>query len=74
MGGNKTACIQILANDKWNIYQDENISNVTGVGYKDLACLDYDPLDGKHVLLAVEMDCMNFMTVNSSSTITIPIH
>lgn len=49
VGGNKTACIQILANDKWNIYQDENISNVTGVGYKDLACLDYDPLDGKHV-------------------------
>lgn len=49
VGGQRNACIQILANDDWNIYQDENISNVTGVGYKDIVCLDYDPLDIKHV-------------------------
>lgn len=48
-GGQKNACIQILENDNWNIYQDDNISNTTGVGYKDLVCLDYDPLDIKHV-------------------------
>ena len=49
MGGQKDACIQILGKDNWNIYQDDNISNITGVGYKDLVCIDYDPLDIKHV-------------------------
>lgn len=49
VGGQKNACIQILGKDNWNIYQDDNISNITGVGYKDLVCIDYDPLDIKHV-------------------------
>lgn len=49
VGGQKDACIQILGKDNWNIYQDDNISNITGVGYKDLVCIDYDPLDIKHV-------------------------
>lgn len=49
VGGQRNACIQILNNNNWNIYQDEDISNNTGVGYKDIVCLDYDPLDTKHV-------------------------
>lgn len=61
MGGQKDACIQILGKDNWNIYQDDNISNITGVGYKDLVCIDYDPLDIKHVLQEVEMGFMSSM-------------
>lgn len=49
VSGNRNACIQVLKNDEWNIYQDENISSVTGVTYKDIVCLDYDPLDNKHI-------------------------
>lgn len=49
VGGQRNACIQILNNDNWFIYQDENISQNTGVGYKDIVCLDYNPKDQKQV-------------------------
>ena len=49
VGGLRNACIQILDNNNWNIYKDENISNTTGVSYQDIVCLDYNPLDTKQV-------------------------
>ena len=49
IGGFRNACIQILKDDEWTIYQDEGIEEITGVGYKDLVVLDYDPKDIKHV-------------------------
>ena len=49
VGGQRNACIQILNNDNWFIYQDDNISQNTGVGYKDIVCLDYNPKDPKQV-------------------------
>ena len=49
VGGLRNACIQILKDDNWDIYQDEGISDITGVSYQDIVCLDYDPLDIKHL-------------------------
>ena len=43
------ACIQLLKDDEWNIYQDEGISEKTGVRYEEIVCLDYDPRDINHV-------------------------
>ncbi len=45
----RNACIQLLKEGDWHIFQDENISEKTGVGYKDIVCLDFDPLDNKHI-------------------------
>ncbi len=42
-------CIQVLNNNNWIIYQDENISEQTGVSYINITCLDYNPLDINHV-------------------------
>ena len=49
VGGLRNACIQLLKEGDWHIFQDENISEKTGVGYKDIVCLDFDPLDNKHI-------------------------
>ena len=49
VGGQRNACIQLLKEGDWHIFQDENISEKTGVGYKDIVCLDFDPLDNKHI-------------------------
>ena len=43
------ACIQLLKDDNWTIYQDEGISEKTGVRYEEIVCLDYDPKDINHV-------------------------
>lgn len=49
VGGQNNACIQLLKEGDWHVFQDENISEKTGVGYKDIVCLDFDPLDNKHI-------------------------
>lgn len=49
VGGQRNACIQLLKEGDWHVFQDENISEKTGVGYKDIVCLDFDPLDNKHI-------------------------
>jgi len=46
---NNNASIQLLENNKWNIYQDDNISITTGVTYQGLVCLDIDPQDNNHL-------------------------
>ncbi len=53
-GGGTTAetingCIQVLNNNNWTIYQDENIAEQTGVSYQNITCLDYDPTDANHL-------------------------
>lgn len=41
--------IQIFDNGEWNIYQEEGISQQTGVNYQNMYCLDIDPNDTTHV-------------------------
>ena len=40
--------VQVLDGDEWIIYQDD-ISNITGHSYVDIASVDVDPLDETHV-------------------------
>ena len=46
---NNSSPIQILKNNEWTIYQDEGISDVTGVSYQGAFCLDIDPADENHI-------------------------
>lgn len=41
--------IQILKDDQWEFYQNEGISDATGVSYVGAYCLDVDPLDENHI-------------------------
>ena len=45
----KPACIQVLKNGEWTIYQDEGIKEQTGVSYENITCLDIDPSDASHL-------------------------
>lgn len=45
----RNGCIQLLKNDDWNIYSDDNIIANTHVTYQNIECLDYDPTDINHV-------------------------
>ena len=45
----KPACIQVLKDNDWIIYQDYGISEQTGVSYVNITCLDIDPLDDSHL-------------------------
>ena len=46
---NNSSPIQILKDNEWTIYQDEGISDVTGVSYQGAFCLDIDPADENHI-------------------------
>lgn len=48
--GKNKAGIQVLEGDDWTIYQDEGISEQTGVKYEAIVCLDIDPNDATHVM------------------------
>lgn len=41
--------IQILKDNQWEIYQNEGISDVTGVSYQGAYCFDIDPSDESHL-------------------------
>ena len=41
--------IQILKDNQWIIYQNEGISDVTGVSYQGAFCFDIDPSDENHI-------------------------
>ncbi len=45
---NLAGCIQVLSQNDWQIYQD-NINTITGYDYRDINCIDVDPLDDSHV-------------------------
>ena len=47
----RKGCIQMLKNEEWNIYPDENITSKTNVTYENLECLDYDPTDTSHIFV-----------------------
>lgn len=51
VGISRKGCIQILKNEEWNIYPDENITSKTNVTYENLECLDYDPTDTSHIFV-----------------------
>lgn len=42
-------CIQVLKNNEWQLYQEEGISNQTGVSYVNITVLDIDPKDSNHL-------------------------
>lgn len=51
VGISRKGCIQMLKNEEWNIYPDNNISSKTNVTYENLECLDYDPTDTSHIFV-----------------------
>lgn len=51
VGISRKGCIQMLKNEEWNIYPDDNISSKTNVTYENLECLDYDPTDTSHIFV-----------------------
>lgn len=51
VGISRKGCIQMLKNEEWNIYPDENITSKTNVTYENLECLDYDPTDTSHIFV-----------------------
>lgn len=51
VGISRKGCIQMLKNEEWNIYLDDNISSKTNVTYENLECLDYDPTDTSHIFV-----------------------
>ena len=51
VGISSKGCIQMLKNEEWNIYPDDNISSKTNVTYENLECLDYDPTDTSHIFV-----------------------
>ena len=46
---NHSSGIQILKDNQWEIYQNEGISDVTGVSYPGAFCMDIDPSDENHI-------------------------
>ena len=46
---NHSSGIQILKDNQWEIYQNEGISDVTGVSYTGAFCMDIDPSDENHI-------------------------
>ena len=46
---NQTSGIQILKGNQWEFYQNEGISEITGISYVGAYCLDVDPLDENHI-------------------------
>ncbi len=42
--------VQVLSDDDWQIYQDEGISDQTGITYEDVNAVDVDPRDANHVM------------------------
>ena len=46
---NHSSGIQILKDNQWELYQNEGISEVTGVSYVGAYCLDIDPSDDNHI-------------------------
>ncbi len=42
--------VQVLSGDDWQIYQNEGISEQTGITYEDINAVDVDPRDENHVM------------------------
>ena len=48
---NRKACVQVLRNGSWTIFQDSGITEKTGTTFTDLLCLDVDINDPNHVFV-----------------------
>ncbi len=43
-------CIQVLKeNDEWEVFEDKEVQDKTGILYQNIYCVDVDPLDERHV-------------------------
>ena len=60
---NEPGTIQVMNNYEWQIYQDE-LSNITGHSYMDLACVDVDPKDENHVFASGRVGLYEFRNGN----------
>jgi ligand-binding sensor domain-containing protein len=47
---NHSSGIQIIKDNQWEIYQNEGISEITGVSYRGAFCFDIDPSDDNHII------------------------
>lgn len=45
----KTGNIQTLKDDEWGLFQNEDITPITGYSFPGIVCFDIDPLDENHV-------------------------
>lgn len=45
----KTGNIQVLKDDEWSMFQNQNITQTTGYTFPGIVCFDIDPLDETHV-------------------------
>lgn len=50
-GVSRPGCIQVLKEDDWNNYPQEDISTKTGVKFNDLLCLDVSPVEKDHLFV-----------------------
>ena len=57
---NRPGTIQIMKNGEWEIYEDD-ISEKTGLSYKDLNSLDFDPKDINHVFAGGKTGLYEFL-------------
>ena len=63
-GSEVPGTIQVLKDDDWTIYQDEGISEKTGVSYKNLYSLDVDPTQSEHVFVGSRNGLYEFTNGN----------
>ncbi len=56
--------VQVLSGDQWQIYQDHNIPELTGITYEDLNMVDADPKDPDHVMAGGKSGIYEFQNGN----------
>lgn len=58
----RPGCVQILNNGEWDIYQDDFASSqLPGIDYIDLMCVDYDPRNINHVFASGRTGVYEFL-------------
>ena len=61
----KPGAVQVLSNNSWQIYQDDQISSTTGVTYQGLMCLDVEQTSqGDHVFAGGRNGMYEFLNGN----------
>ena len=54
-------CIQVWDGNEWQIYQDDDIQDITGLPYIDLVSIAVDPTNNRHVAVSGRMGVYEFM-------------
>lgn len=63
----RPGCIQLLANQEWNIYEDNFHEAAGNPSYMDINCIDFNPLHPDTLLHAEEPDSTSLPMADSSS-------